>query len=172
MNFRHVWNIFAVVIILLVIGTPFAMAQDATEEAPAGDVVVSDGGVLAELEADATQTFADALGKIILVVVGAIGSVQVIISGAFAVVIALALNKLFLSTPPNYQPTVANVIADAVTALDKVAKKTTFTWDDDAIARLREELAPIIAKQVKAQLENGIVQAYNAKMQELAKETP
>jgi hypothetical protein len=37
---KHLFSIFAVVIILLVMGVPLAMAQDATEEAPAGDVVV------------------------------------------------------------------------------------------------------------------------------------
>lgn len=39
MNFRSVWNIFAVVILLFVVGTPFAMAQDAT---PSPDAVVSE----------------------------------------------------------------------------------------------------------------------------------
>ena len=148
MNFRHVWNIFAVVIILFVIGTPLTMAQDATEEAPAGEIVAVVPSVLDELKQDATNTFADAIGKIVLIVVAAIGAVQVVVSGTFAVVITKFGERLYQSTPSQYKPALANLISDGIDRLQSGAELTKFTFDDDFVRQLREAMLPVIQAEL------------------------
>ncbi|MDX2078549.1 MAG: hypothetical protein SFZ02_19110 [bacterium] len=147
MSFRRVWNIFAVIVIVFVIGTPLTMAQDATEEAPAGDVVVVPS-VLDELKQDATNTFADAIGRIVLIVVAAIGAVQVVVSGTFAVVITKFGERLYQSTPPQYKPALANLISDGIDRLQAGAESTKFTFDDDFVRQLREAMLPVIQAEL------------------------
>lgn len=159
MNFRSVWNIFAVVIVLFVIGTPLAMAQDATEEAPAGDVVV----VAVEESAlvnDVSNTLRESVTNVVVVVVGAIGAIVVILAGVFAVVIGKLGGHLYQSVPSYYRDALNQFLDKFTLQLQDVSKNvsTPFEFDDVFTAKLREQVMLLITPVVQAEL----IKASNA----------
>lgn len=151
---KFLFNLFAVVM-LFVIGTPLAMAQDSTDEAPI--IVVDDGGELVSpvespvpsAEERATVTLRDAVIAIVVVVATAIGSIAVILSRTSANVVGIALDRLHSSVPSYLQPSFASAIGAGVGRLKEVATSTQFTdLDDEFVATLERVVAPIVERNV------------------------
>jgi len=174
MNFRRAWNIFAVVILLFVIGTPLAMAQDATEEAPAGEIVavvpVEEAPASPTIEERATTTLRDAVIAILVVVSSAIGTITILLARTNAKVIGLALEKMYLSVPSYLQPSVASALEGGVGRLSDYAKTTPYQWDDEFVSELQKVIDPIVKSRI-GQLVAQMAQA-GAKAKTEAEETP
>jgi hypothetical protein len=178
MKLGKLLNIFAVVILLFVIGTPLAMAQDATEEAPAGDVVVVDDVIVPVEEAPAsptieeraTTTLRDAVIAILVVVSGAIGTITILLARTNAKVVGLALEKMYLSVPSYLQPSVASALEGGVGRLSDYAKSTPYQWDDEFVSELQKVIDPIVKSRI-GQLVAQMAQA-GAKAKTEAEETP
>jgi len=177
---RGIWALMALVIVLLMVGVPVAMAQDEvipTEEVPSVDVVPVAVDALPTYEERATVTLRDAVLAILFATGATLGTVIVVLAVTSGKLIALVIERLYQSVPSYLQPAAANAIGAGLDKLDEVSKTTKFTWDDEAVAVLKEELAPVIVGYVADQLRLQTADALNkfrarVEAREVVEDTP
>jgi hypothetical protein len=150
---RGIWALVALVIILLMVGVPVAMADEVTPEpvddAVTGFEVVAPVGESA-LVVDVTNTLRESVTDVVAVVVGAIGAVVMVLAGTFAVVISRLGSQLYQSTPIYYKDALASFLDKFTLQLQSISKdvKTPFEFDDVFANKLREMVVPIIVGEL------------------------
>jgi len=148
-----------IMVLLMVVSAVSAQEVTPSPEVEVPIVVVDEGvavDVVLDYEAQATTTLRDAVIAIVVVISTAVGGIAIILARTSASTTALAIERMYSSVPSYLQSSVASAIGAGVQRLESLAKETPFTWDDVYIAKLKEELLPVIVTQIQKELEQAI----------------